>query len=354
MMAETVIFAEQTLEGFAVGDIGVPGKDLVFGEDIDAFTLVSGKMYRVLWDGTEFEVIAQDASALFIEGALALGNLTAYGLSGNNEPFIIGWTKYGVSFFAADGDESTTHTIAIYLIVETAEVVLKDHGGNDLTYDGSLPINLLLSDGTTKNYIPADNVPEPVEAEVALDFSGGDMEVTPEDGTTFGKVAIPIPANLTPANIAKDVDIAGVVGTLAGGGGSKWIASSGSFTMTSAGTMTVEHGLGVVPDIVMLRAVAFGLEVTVNGSFIFSGVGFSSKLKADIDYQSFTETCKMVTVVSGYKLVSTTYSTHTIDVASAMLEGICDATESCVTFGDTTFKLGAYEYIWHAFARADA
>lgn len=58
-----------------------------------------------------------------------------------------------------------------------------------------------------------------VETSVELDFSNGDMEVIPEEETTFSKVTITQPETLVAENIAKDVDIAGVVGTLETGGG---------------------------------------------------------------------------------------------------------------------------------------
>lgn len=59
---------------------------------------------------------------------------------------------------------------------------------------------------------------ETVETTVALDFSDGDMVVTPEDGQSFSAVTIPKPENLSPENIAEGVEIAGVMGALAGGG----------------------------------------------------------------------------------------------------------------------------------------
>ena len=60
--------------------------------------------------------------------------------------------------------------------------------------------------------------PESVETEVNLDFSNGPMEVTPEAGTVFGKVNIPVPENLIPENIVKGVTIAGIKGESEGGG----------------------------------------------------------------------------------------------------------------------------------------
>lgn len=61
---------------------------------------------------------------------------------------------------------------------------------------------------------------EEVETSVALDFSGGDMEVTPNEGEAFSKVTIPQPETLVAENIAEGVTVAGIEGTHSGGGGS--------------------------------------------------------------------------------------------------------------------------------------
>lgn len=71
--------------------------------------------------------------------------------------------------------------------------------------------------GTTELITPEDmpsHIPLPEEKTVELDFSAGAVEVTPSGSKLLTKVIIPVPANLTPENIAKDVDIAGVVGTM--------------------------------------------------------------------------------------------------------------------------------------------
>lgn len=63
------------------------------------------------------------------------------------------------------------------------------------------------------------DLPDMQSLTVELDFSEGDMEISPSEDTVFKKVSIPKPANLLPANIASGVDVAGVVGTFEGGGG---------------------------------------------------------------------------------------------------------------------------------------
>lgn len=65
---------------------------------------------------------------------------------------------------------------------------------------------------------------ETVETTIDLDseatnFANGAVEVKPESGQAFSKVNIPVPANLKAENIAEGVNIAGIIGALASGGG---------------------------------------------------------------------------------------------------------------------------------------
>ena len=61
------------------------------------------------------------------------------------------------------------------------------------------------------------DLPDMQSIAVELDFSEGDIEITPPEDTVFNKISVPKPANLLPANIANGVDVAGVVGTFEGG-----------------------------------------------------------------------------------------------------------------------------------------
>lgn len=95
-----------------------------------------------------------------------------------------------------------------------AEVVLYDHGGKTDSYTIGKGIRLVTDDGTTQDFFPGNAE----ELTVDLDFSSGDMVIEPSDTTVYEKVSIPKPANLIPENIAEGAEIAGVVGTLVGGG----------------------------------------------------------------------------------------------------------------------------------------
>lgn len=75
------------------------------------FALTLGETYKVIWDGTEYECAAQDMSVVAPDG-VGLGNLSIVGGAGNGEPFVIGYSGGGVSFFAFDA--AASHTVGIY------------------------------------------------------------------------------------------------------------------------------------------------------------------------------------------------------------------------------------------------
>lgn len=127
-----------------------------------------------------------------------------------------------------------------------ADIVLRDRNGNQVEYPGVESIKLNTVGGDTKEFIDPDTVPQAVEKTIDPDFSTGDMEVVPEEGQVFSKVGISKPDNLIPGNIAEGVDIAGIVGTLAGG--SKARFTSGVETVFIG---TIKHNLGVMPDLVI-------------------------------------------------------------------------------------------------------
>lgn len=125
------------------------------------------------------------------------------------------------------------------------------------------------------------SAPESEEANVTLDFSSGDMEISPDEGKTFSKVNIPKPETLLAENIAEGVDIAGIIGTLVSGGGGNVVSSFKSFKPTSTTSVTVEHGLGVIPDIVIV----YRASTSMSTKKMYLYLGASSKaLNAGIKF----------------------------------------------------------------------
>lgn len=101
-----------------------------------------------------------------------------------------------------------------------------------------------------------ENVP------VVPDFSQGDMLVTMPDGYLARSAVAIKPPDLIPENIAEGITIAGILGAFKGAGKELKIASGKAGSSTLAAYVTVEHNLGVIPDLVI---------VSSGGSFTYSG-----------------------------------------------------------------------------------
>lgn len=191
------------------------------------FTLTLGETYIVRWDGVSYTCVAQDVSALQA-GALGLGNLANFGGTGNDEPFVIGWTPSGFTLFAFD--DATSHTVGIYLQEEdtggeeegggdeSAEeeqegIILKDRNGNNVVYYG---IETVTFDTTTEGRQQKYTKGVKAEKTVELSLADGDQTVEPDEGTLLSKVTIEKPETLLPENVRNGVEVAGVTGEFIG------------------------------------------------------------------------------------------------------------------------------------------
>lgn len=214
-MAQEVIFTEQTLDGFALNaEFGLYGYDI----NPAPFTLVLGESYIVVWDGETFACEAQDMSAI-LEGCLALGNLASFGGAGNNEPFIIGWTQYGVTIFAADNESA--HSMAIYQDAGESyapnDAVILNYSKTPVHYENVPKVWLTHPESTEETPVLVPfTYGEAVSKTVEPDFSAGDMAVPIEDGELVTELTITKPEGLVPENIKKGETVAGVTGELLG------------------------------------------------------------------------------------------------------------------------------------------
>lgn len=109
---EVVLLEEQDVDWFSLDS--TYGYAAAF--DPSPFTMAVGETYRIMWDEQEFNVTAQDASAL-MEGAIFAGNGTDFGLDGNNEPFIVGYVN-GILVFSAFTDPAESHKIGVYQTIK--------------------------------------------------------------------------------------------------------------------------------------------------------------------------------------------------------------------------------------------
>lgn len=142
--------------------------------------------------------------------------------------------------------------------------------------------------------IQAIEIPKAVETTVDLDFSGGAMEVNPEAEELFSKVNIPIPANLTPENIAEGVDIAGIVGALATGGVGALkfayaVVGKKSITYSSAVSETLTPSVSIPIDAEIL-AVLSGISCWYGTSSYYNSAPVSGYVKTLAETSGYTTT----------------------------------------------------------------
>lgn len=134
----------------------LPDTTIEYNEDeghmayIPSLVLEVGKTYIVKWNGTEYTCVVQDVSAFMeTEGAVALGDLSDFGLNGNGEPFIL---LYLEGTLMAETDTTEPITISIKT-------------------DGKIVHKL------DPKYLP-DNVPSIFNVDFDIDFSGSEVTAT--------------------------------------------------------------------------------------------------------------------------------------------------------------------------------
>ena len=396
-MAETIIFAETQYTGFAYSqDYGA----YMYGINPAPFTIAAGENYIVRWDNIDYPCTATAVP----NGSLGMGNLSLAGMEGGNPdaPFIIGWSEVGVSLYS--NEDKNSHTVGIYRIVEDepetpdepAEpeqpegIVLKDRNGKDVAYygietvtfdtttegkqqvytkgvavegleivpdfsAGDMPVvaadNTLVKSATIKkpDTLTPDNVRNGVEVsgvsgtfigdteavEVALSMADGDQVISPSAaGKVLSGVTVKKPETLIPENIAEGVNIAGIIGSLAAGK----IAYG---TVKSSGSaITVEHGLGCVPDAIFIfrSSNMSGDTSKVHGAYGLSQA-FAAKIGAGAILLGFLRGSSgnpAMNVYSGY--IDTVTSTSANTIWGATDEVFCTPSKL-----DTTNT-----YIWYA------
>lgn len=197
-------------------------------------------------------------------------------------------------------------------------------------------------EGTLPAYEVLENVP------IALDFSTGNQAITVPDGNVVKSAIIQQPETLMPENIAEGVDIAGIIGTLAKG--KNVIVEKGTFT-GAEGETTVNHNLGVVPDIVYLYTPT-GMANGAKQNYIVACVGMSltfAKAFAGSYYNSYGQFG--IVKYSSASGSETTYSRngHCIDNTSTSTDKLINnATTTSFVVGNSTNKARNVAYTWFA------
>lgn len=88
---------------------------------------------------------------------------------------------------------------------------------------------VLPDDGYVLSKVEVEAIPTETKTISNVDFSTGNMTVTPTEGKYMTSVDITKPSTLIAENVKKDVNIAGIVGTLESGGGSSVEINDGNY-----------------------------------------------------------------------------------------------------------------------------
>ena len=218
-----------------------------------------------------------------------------------------------------------------------ADIVLKDRNGNSIEYPGVNHIKVKTTDGATRDFVDSETVPEVLEdVPIALDFSGGDQEIVAPDGMVVKSAIIQQPATLIPENIAEGVDISGIIGTLAVGGSGSVVVASGTFAGSGASNKTIEHGLGVIPDLVVVSPAKYSSMVNND---LATAVHWSSAIQQKYG----TDFCGVQFYKNG-SYYSFTVSTSGIESNTSGMHLVADKTNITVTQRTTNGRT----YIWIA------
>lgn len=215
-----IIVPTQTIPDFSLNEeFGLFAK--IFGDPF--YSLTEGSVYTVEWDGNTYTCVAESTDAV-LEGSVSIGNLTDFGGSGNNEPFVIADAEtLNILVSLTDTKDNTPHTITVYEGVyepeAEPEIILKGYGKEDFKFPSETVEKVALNntDGEEVIFSKGEVIDEPLE--INLDFTNGNQTVTAPEGYLVKQATIVKPDTLTPENIVKDVEVAGVVGSAEMGSG---------------------------------------------------------------------------------------------------------------------------------------
>ena len=158
----TTIFEQQTLT-FAPND---SYGGLYAYMDWNMFVLVEGETYEVHW-GEDVYTLKAEVMSLGDVSGIGIGNKAILGMGDNTEePFIMAYNPANEGNAIFLGDQSTSHTIAIYQI-NSNDVVLKNYHGTPVTYEGVNYVALKKTDGGTAMFVSEHLVQNQVQADWA-------------------------------------------------------------------------------------------------------------------------------------------------------------------------------------------
>ena len=213
-MALITVFETQNITGFSLNSFyGV----FVSSVSPMPFQLVDGEEYVVFWDSDSFTRTAFSFNGPDGSTCIGVGNKMAYTGEDDGDPFVIvcDYTNSYTHFMAKN--TNTEHEVGVH-ISDGGNMVLKDRPGTDMEgIESVVELRVPTSGGKFQSFVGGVRTNKTLHSN-EVDFSVGDIVITPRKGEVFGTVTVPKPPALLPENIMEGVTIAGVDGTAKGGG----------------------------------------------------------------------------------------------------------------------------------------
>lgn len=213
-MALITVFETQNVTGFSLNSFyGV----FVSSVSPMPFQLVAGEEYVVFWDSDSFTRTAFSFNGPDGSTCIGVGNKMAYTGEDDGDPFVVvcDYTNGYTHFMAKD--TNTEHEVGVH-ISDGGNMVLKDRTGTDMEgIESVVELRVPTSGGKFQSFVGGVRTNKTLHSN-EVDFSVGDIVITPRKGEVFGTVTVPKPPALLPENILEGVTIAGVDGTAKDGG----------------------------------------------------------------------------------------------------------------------------------------
>lgn len=240
-------------------------------------------------------------------------------------------------------------------LTPTTTPVLTVENGYELAFEGVLKdLNPLFELPPADGYSEVSvNVPttEQMEKTVTPDFSNGNMEITPDEGKAFSKVTISKPSNLVSSNIVAGIDIAGIIGSAAGGveRTDQFVQAEGTYVNAGnakTAPITVTHNLGVNPDFIIVANSMKPMKQDSNNTCLIAGYSpyLAGRDRIDFVYMGNSGGLMSSFGAEGYSIFDSTNSFGFIHNANP-----------------NTFSVGGQvcqhpvgeEFVWYAMGRAN-
>lgn len=283
---EKVILAEQAYEGFALNSFyGAYLKSIV----PSPFELVEGQEYKILWDDVEYTRTAfAFTNAADSTSCIAVGNKMVS--TGENDG----------DLFAIVNDTTNNYT-HLFSLENKA-----DHS-----------VGIYQKNSAVKTQ------------EKTVDITAnGEMEILPDEGYALSKV---------------------IANVFVSGSGGEWLYAEGDVTPAEDGSVTVTHGLGVMPDIIMVMKNTGQITSTNSKNYVINGLYLSEKLLGA--GQESYGTAFMYTPSSKYFMVGGA-AIGLEHITPSYYGACCDVTSQTMKLGTNLTPLfGGSPYSWCVYAK---